>query len=204
VDVARSLRATTALVIEANAVSPATAQEVAEIVGERCVDGGIVGPPPSAPGTTRLFLAGQLASQAAAIFAPTNLEPVLLEGTPTAASALKMAYAAWTKGTAALLLDAFALARSNAVDDALLAEWRRSQPGLEPRLQAAVDAAVSKGWRWEGEMQQIAATFTQAGLPPGFAQAAAEVFFAAPRGQQWGLEELLSALLEPTLPQARS
>jgi 3-hydroxyisobutyrate dehydrogenase-like beta-hydroxyacid dehydrogenase len=197
VEVARSLRGTKALVIEANAVSPATAQEVAGIVGERCVDGGIVGPPPpSAAGTTRLFLSGHLASDAAAIFAPTDLEPVVLEGTRTAASALKMAYAAWTKGSAALLLGAFALARSNSVDDALVDEWRRSQPGLEPRLQMAVDAAVAKGWRWVGEMQEIAATFTQAGLPPGFAEAAAEVFAASPRGQQSGLEELVSALLE--------
>ncbi len=196
VDVARSLGGTKALVIEANAVSPATAEEVAELVGERCVDGGIVGPPPSAAGTTRLFLSGYLASEAAAIFAHTNLEPVVLEGSCTAASALKMAYAAWTKGSAALLLGAFALARSNSVDDALVDEWRRSQPGLEPRLQMAVDAAVAKGWRWVGEMQEIAATFTQAGLPPGFAEAAAEVFAASPRGQQSGLEELVSALLE--------
>lgn len=95
-----------------------------------------------------------------------------------------------------LLLGAFALARSNSVDDALVGEWRRSQPGLEPRLRMAVDAAVAKGWRWVGEMQEIAATFTQAGLPPGFAEAAAEVFAASPRGQQSGLEELVSALLE--------
>jgi len=196
-DVARSLRGTKALVIEANAVSPATAREIGEIIGERCVDGGIIGPPPHEAGTTRLFLSGPLAGDAAGVFAGTSLEAVVLDGTPTAASALKMAYAAWTKGTAALLLGAFALARSNSVDDALISEWRRSQPDLEQRLQMAVGSAAAKGWRWVGEMHEIAATFTQAGLPPGFAEAAAEVFAAFPRGQHADLDELVSALLEP-------
>jgi 3-hydroxyisobutyrate dehydrogenase-like beta-hydroxyacid dehydrogenase len=204
VDVARSLGGTEALVIEANAVSPATATRIAEIIGDRCVDGGIVGLPPSGAGTTRLFLSGHLASDAAAIFAGTNLEPVVLEGNSTAASALKMAYAAWTKGAAALLLAAFALARSNSVDDALLGEWRRSQPGLEARLQAAAESAAAKGWRWVGETQEIATTFAQAGLPPGFAEAAAEVFAASPREQQPDLDALTSALLDPTPGHSRS
>jgi 3-hydroxyisobutyrate dehydrogenase-like beta-hydroxyacid dehydrogenase len=185
-------------------VSPETAERIGEIIGGHCVDGGIVGLPPSEAGTTRLFLSGHLASDAAAIFTGTNLEPVVLEGTSTAASALKMAYAAWTKGAAALLLAAFALARSNSVDEALLSEWRRSQPGLEPRLQMAAESAVAKGWRWAGEMREIAATFAQAGLPAGFAEAAAEVFAASPRGQQSGLDELVSALLEPAPPSTPS
>ena len=63
----------------------------------------------------------------------------------------------------------------------------------------AGESAVDKGWRWVGEMQEIATTFEQAGLPPGFAEAAAEVFAASPRGQQSGLDEVISALLEPTL-----
>ena len=198
VDVARSLAGTEALLVEANAVSPVTAEAIGEIIGDRWVDGGIIGPPPAEAGTTRLYLSGHLAPEAAAIFAGTNLEPSVLEGASTAASALKMVYAAWTKGAAALLLDVFALARSNSVDDALLGEWRRSQPGLEPRLQTAAESAVGKGWRWVGEMQEIATTFAQAGLPPGFAEAAAEVFAASPRGQQSDLDELISALLEPT------
>jgi 3-hydroxyisobutyrate dehydrogenase-like beta-hydroxyacid dehydrogenase len=198
VDVARSLVGTRALVIEANAVSPSAAERIGEIIGDRCVDGGIVGPPPSAPGTTRLFLSGPLASDAAAVFAGSNLEPVVLEGASTAASALKMAYAAWTKGSAALLVAAFALARSNSVDDALLSEWSRSQPGLEARLQIAAASSIAKGWRWVGEMQEIAAASQQAGLPSGFAEAAAEVFAAARREQQSGLDDLVSALLERT------
>src|ERR1700749_1442339 len=40
-DVARSQRGTKALVIDANAVSPATAQRIGELIGVRWTDGGI-------------------------------------------------------------------------------------------------------------------------------------------------------------------
>jgi 3-hydroxyisobutyrate dehydrogenase-like beta-hydroxyacid dehydrogenase len=175
-DVARSLRGTTALVIDANAVSPATALRIGELFDERWVDGGIVGPPPRREGTTRLYLSGPRATEASALFEGTRLEPVVLNGSPVAASALKMAYAAWTKGSAALLLAALGSAQANGVEDALRAEWSRSLPDLEGRWQNAADSAAAKGWRWVGEMNEIAATFAAAGLPSGFHQAAAEMF----------------------------
>jgi 3-hydroxyisobutyrate dehydrogenase-like beta-hydroxyacid dehydrogenase len=180
-EVGRSLQATRALVIDANAISPMTARRVGEVIGERWVDGGIVGPPPRRPGTTRLYLSGQHAIEASRLFAGTLLEPVVLDGSPVAASSLKMAYAAWTKGSAALLLATFESARGTGVEDALRAEWRRSQPELDSRLQGAEDSAAAKGWRWIGEMNEIAATFASVGLPSGFHEAAAEMFDRAAR-----------------------
>ena len=53
--------------VDANAISPGTAQEVARIVeaeGAGYVDGGIIGPPPSEPGRTRLYLSGSRAAMA--------------------------------------------------------------------------------------------------------------------------------------------
>jgi Domain of unknown function (DUF1932) len=178
-DVARSLRGTRALVIDANAISPMTASQVGEVIGERWVDGGIVGPPPRREGTTRLYLSGRHALEASEVFAGTALEPVVLDGSQVAASSLKMAYAAWTKGSAALLLAALDSARGTGVEEALRAEWKRSQPGLDARVQGAADAAAAKGWRWVGEMNEIAATFASVGLPPGFHEAAAEMFVRA-------------------------
>jgi 3-hydroxyisobutyrate dehydrogenase-like beta-hydroxyacid dehydrogenase len=175
-DVARSVRGTDALFIDANAVSPETALRIGEMMGGRWADGGIVGPPPHQEGTTRLYLSGQHAPEASVLFAGTPLEAAVLSGSPVAASALKMAYASWTKGTAALLLGAFAAARATGVEDALLAEWGRSQPDLHSRLHSAQASAAAKGWRWVGEMDEIASTFAAAGLPPGFHEAAAEMF----------------------------
>jgi 3-hydroxyisobutyrate dehydrogenase-like beta-hydroxyacid dehydrogenase len=165
--------------VDANAVSPATAREIGTIVekgGAAFVDGGIVGPPPRARGTTRLYLSGPGASRVAALFAVGPLEAIALEGGPGAASALKMAYAAWTKGTSALLMAVRALAIAEGVDEALRREWERSQPELPARSEAAVKANTGKAWRFVGEMEEIAATFAGAGLPDGFHQAAAEIY----------------------------
>jgi 3-hydroxyisobutyrate dehydrogenase-like beta-hydroxyacid dehydrogenase len=175
-DVARCLQGTAALVIDANAVSPMTARCIGELFDGRWVDGGIVGPPPRREGTTRLYLSGAHAGEAARLFRGTRLEPVVLSGSPVAASALKMAYAAWTKGSAALLLAALQSAQATGVEDALRAEWSRSQPDLEARSRGAADSAAAKGWRWVAEMNEIAATFAAVGLPSGFHDAAAEMF----------------------------
>jgi 3-hydroxyisobutyrate dehydrogenase-like beta-hydroxyacid dehydrogenase len=182
-EVARSLPDTAPLVIDANAVSPDTARRLGELLGDRYVDGGIVGPPPRRDGTTRLYLSGERAREASRLFEQTRLEPVVLGGSPVAASSLKMAYAAWTKGSAALLLAALGSAQANGVEDALRAEWSRSLPDLEARWQHAADAAAAKGWRWVGEMNEIAATFAAAGLPSGFHEAAAEMFDRAVRAR---------------------
>jgi 3-hydroxyisobutyrate dehydrogenase-like beta-hydroxyacid dehydrogenase len=167
------------LYVDANAVSPATAAEVAAIVtggAAAYVDGGIIGPPPQEPGTTRLYLSGERAADVAAILHESRLEPVVLDAGPFAASATKMTYAAWTKVSAALLLATRDAARALDVEDVLRAEWETSQPDLADRLRAAERSAVTKGWRWEAEMREIARTFGEAGLPPGLGAAAAEVF----------------------------
>jgi hypothetical protein len=87
-----------------------------------------------------------------------------------------MAYAAWTKGSSALLLAARALARAEGVERTLLAEWALSQPALAARSEGAAAAAAAKGWRWVAEMDEIAASMTAAGLPPGFHEAAADIY----------------------------
>jgi hypothetical protein len=110
------------------------------------------------------------------LFAGTWVDARVLDAQIGTASALKMAYAAWTKGSAAMLLAISELARAERVETALRAEWADSQPGLQERLAAAERSAATKGWRWIGEMHEIADTFAADGLPEGFHRAAAEVF----------------------------
>ena len=178
-ETARSVAGFKGLFVDANAVAPATAREVAAVIeagGGRFVDGGIVGPPPREPGTTRLYLSGLDAGAVAELFADSAVDARPFSAEIGAASALKMTYAAWTKGTAALVLAIRELARSEGVETALLREWEQSLPGLADRSQEASRSADVKGWRWIGEMEEIAATFSAAGLPSGFHEAAAEVF----------------------------
>jgi 3-hydroxyisobutyrate dehydrogenase-like beta-hydroxyacid dehydrogenase len=184
VDVARSVAGFRGVYVDANAVSPATAETVAATVeagGAAYVDGGIIGPPPGEPGTTRLYLSGERAGEVARLFVDSRLEPVVLEAGRFAASATKMTYAAWTKVSAALLLSVHEAAERLDVDDVLRAEWAVSLPELAGRLESAQRSAAAKGWRWEAEMREIAATFGAAGLPAGFGDAAADVFGRFPR-----------------------
>jgi hypothetical protein len=112
------------------------------------------------------------------------VEARLIPGEPTAASALKMCFAAWTKGSAALLLDVRALASHEGVEDTLLVEWQTSLPDLAARSLQAAAQATTKGWRWVGEMEQIAKTFRSAGLPDGFHRAAAEIYARPERDER--------------------
>jgi 3-hydroxyisobutyrate dehydrogenase-like beta-hydroxyacid dehydrogenase len=174
-DVARETSGFAGVYVDANAIAPETARSIAA-VHERFVDGGIVGPPPLEPGTTRLYLSGADAEQVAELFAGTNLDARAISDEPGAASALKAAYAGWTKGSAALLLTVRELARAEGVDDALLEEWRLSIPELEACLTGAARSAERKGWRWVGEMEEISRAMAAHDLPAGFHTAAAEVF----------------------------
>ena len=170
------------LYLDANAVSPATAGEVATVVKPASfVDGGIIGTPPVTPGFIRLYLSGDRAAEIRALFEGTAIDARLV-APPGTASAVKMAYASWTKGSAALLLAARALARAEGVESALLEEWGISQPGLERRSAAANESAAAKGWRWVGEMEEIAAAMGAAGLPEGFHRAAAEAYSGFQQG----------------------
>ena len=170
--------------VDANAISAATAEQVAAVVtaaGASYVDGGIIGQPPEAPGYTRLYLSGPQASEVRVLFNRSRLDARIAEGPLYAASTVKMAYAAWTKGSSALLLAARALARAGGVEGTLLAEWQLSQPNLAAQSERAAAAAAAKGWRWIGEMEEIAASMSAVGLPDGFHEAAAELFDRASR-----------------------
>jgi 3-hydroxyisobutyrate dehydrogenase-like beta-hydroxyacid dehydrogenase len=174
-EVARSVEGFDGIYVDANAVAPATAREVAATVG-RCVDGGIVGAPPRATTTTRLYLSGPDAESIAGLFDGTAVDARIVSDEIGAASAVKVTYAAWTKGTAAMLLAIQELARAEGVESVLTAEWEESLPDLPERARRARRSADAKGWRWIGEMEEIASAFAEHDLPDGFHRAAAQVF----------------------------
>jgi 3-hydroxyisobutyrate dehydrogenase-like beta-hydroxyacid dehydrogenase len=165
--------------VDGNAVSPATAREIGGIVekgGATFVDGGIIGPPPEKPGTTRFYVSGTGAERISRLLTAGPLEAPVVPGGPGAASALKMAYASWTKGSSALLLAVCALASAEGVEASLLREWQISQRDLPARSEGAAKSNAKKAWRFVGEMEEIAATYAAAGLPDGFHQGAAEIY----------------------------
>ncbi|MEX1018042.1 MAG: DUF1932 domain-containing protein [Litorilinea sp.] len=166
------------LYVDGNAIAPARAQRIAAIVGEsgaEYVDGGIVGPPAWKPDSTYLYLSGPKAQQAAAYFGAPLVVRVLGEARD-AASALKMCYAAYTKGTTALLCAILGAAEQLDVRAALVAQWAQDGKGLDTQAPQQVRTVTAKAWRFVGEMEEIAATLESAGLPGGFHLAAADVY----------------------------
>ena len=161
-----------------NAIAPGTARRLGERF-EHFVDGGIIGPPAKTPGTTRLYLSGPDAKAVACRWTTPALDVLdvrVVDDGVGAASAVKSCFAAWTKGSAALLLTVRALARAEGVEDALLAEWAMSIPDLVEGSEHAATGNGPKAWRFVGEMHEISASLADAGLPVGFGTAAAEVY----------------------------
>ena len=128
------------------------------------------------------------------------LDASVISGGAGAASALKMCYAAYTKGSGALLLAIRAVAQAEGVADALLDEWEISQQGLGERSELAAMGAGAKAWRFVGEMREIARTFRSAGLPGEFHDGAAEIYhrMAALRTADATLNEVLALLGDAT------
>lgn len=169
----------TGLYIDANAISPMQAQQIGARVtaaGATFVDGGIVGGPAWQRGTTWLYLAGQGAETAVSYFAAGPLETELLGDQIGQASALKVCFAAYTKGTTALLSAILATANQLDVWPALQTQWRRYGWELADEAPERVRRVTAKAWRFAGEMEEIAATFAHAGLPPDFHLGAAAVY----------------------------
>jgi 3-hydroxyisobutyrate dehydrogenase-like beta-hydroxyacid dehydrogenase len=166
------------LFVDANAIAPMRMVQIGAMMaaaGIEVVDGGIIGGPAWQPGTT-LYLAGAHANEVAGLFGAGPLAVRVLGSEPGAASALKMCYAAYSKGTTALLAAILAAAEHYDVGKALRAQWTQDDPTFAAQAEGRTRQVTAKAWRFVGEMEEIAATFAAAGLPGGFHEAAGEVY----------------------------
>jgi len=165
--------------VDANAISPQRTHQIGGIVeacGATFVDGGIVGVPPQNRGESCLYLSGPGAAELAASFHGGPLDVSAVSDRIGDASALKMCYAAYTKGSTALLAAIAAAATAYGVNDALMQRWHGEGSGLDASVVRRLQNAPRKAWRFEGEMHEIADTFAAVNQPEGFHRAAAEVY----------------------------
>lgn len=188
--------------LDANAISPQHAIQIGqklEAHGIRFVDGGIIGGPAWKPNETFLYLSGAESERIAACFTSGPLTIKIISDTVGKASALKMCYAAYSKGTTALLAGILAAAEHLGVRDELYQQWEQDEAGFSEQVNRRVRRVTAKAWRFEGEMLEIAGTFQEAGLHNGFQQAAAETYRRMARFKDAAdvpaLDEVLSALL---------
>lgn len=167
------------LVVDLNAIAPATATTIADILAVAdlpFIDGGIVGGPPKADDAgPRVYISGTDLAQLDSLHdAGLDMRPI--SGGIGAASGLKMCYASMTKGITALQIEALVAARALGCDTDLQAEMAFSQEALLSRADAWLPASCPKAYRWIGEMEEIAATFQSVGLTPRTFQGVAEIY----------------------------
>ena len=185
--------------VDANAISPLESRKVSELFGAAFVDGGIIGPPAKEAGTTRIYLSGMRSREVVDLFEIGPFEAIALSDSSdpeeiTAASALKMAYAGFSKGSSALLLAVNAFARKSGVLEALHKEWEISAPGLVRRSQNTAVSISRKAWRFGAEMDFISESFDEKNLPPEFHQGASALYRALEEFKDQPPAELIALL----------
>ncbi len=190
------------LYLDANAISPQRGVQIGqrlEANNIQFVDGGIIGGPAWAPKETWLYLSGRHAHKVAACFSNGPLETKIIGDEIGKASALKMCYAAYSKGTTALLAAILATAESVGVREELYQQWDMDNKGFSEQVNRRVTRVTAKAWRFEGEMKEIAETFQESGLPADFHKAAAEIYrrmaLFRDSAETPSLEDVLRALL---------
>ena len=191
------------LYVDMNAIAPQRVTRIAEKMaahGTRFVSGSIIGGPAWQPNTTWLYLSGADGQSVADLFSTGPLETEVLGDDITKASALKMCFAAYTKGTTALLSAVMAAAEALNVRADLERQWSRSGSNFAEESARNVQQVTAKAWRFSAEMEEIAATFAGAGLPAEFHLAAADIYqrMAEFKGAYPlpSLEQVLAALIQ--------
>ena len=178
-EVAAALRATdsTVLYADCNAIAPRTVRTIGDTItaaGGQFADVGIIGPPPTRPGT-KFYASGPGAAELAAL-KDYGLDVRVLDGEIGQASGLKMCYGAMTKGLQALGTELLVAARLMGLEEALRAEQRESTADVRAWVERAIPTMPPKAHRWVGEMEEIAACFADLGMPPGILNGAAEMY----------------------------
>ncbi|MHA1163960.1 MAG: DUF1932 domain-containing protein [Alphaproteobacteria bacterium] len=179
-DVARAMGQanSTPVYVDCNAISPMLSAKVGGVIedaGAAYIDAGIIGPAPGKGTPPRFYVSGVDTAPMEALH-DKGFEVLALEGGVGAASGIKMCYAALTKGKWTLQTAVLLAAEQLGLSDVLTEEFAYSQQGELKAMRQRVPRLPADSQRWIGEMEEIAATFRDAGVPPGFHEGAAEIF----------------------------
>ena len=168
--------------VDCNAVSPKTAEKInTAISSEYCnfIDAGIIGfNPIIEKGQTRLYVSGP------------NTKPIKILHNKGfiikdlgkeigRASGMKMIYASATKGTFALHAAVLTAAHKLGLSSEYFDELKYSKPDILSAMERMVPRIPLDAARWEGEMNEIANTFDEAGVTPKFHQGSADIMSLA-------------------------
>ncbi len=164
--------------VDCNAISPETAQAVGRTItesGATFIDAGIIGATPGKGAGPRFYVSGPDVQPMLELNGK-GFQVLQAGGNVGEASAVKMVYAAMTKGTWTLQTALMMAAQRLGVRDTLIAELEHSQNATLMAMRARIPFLPADSARWVGEMEEIAATFEQAGVTPDFHKGAADIF----------------------------
>jgi len=167
-----------ALWLDGNSCAPGTKKRAAQIVedaGGRYVDLAIMAPIHPRLHKTPMLIAGPHAEAARAALAALDMQVEVAGDRVGDASSIKMIRSVMIKGMEALTAECLLAARRAGVEDAVLASFERSDPGIDWRRRSAyaLSRMTAHGIRRAAEMREVAATLRELGLPDRMASATA-------------------------------
>ncbi|MDT0343067.1 NAD(P)-dependent oxidoreductase [Streptomyces litchfieldiae] len=163
--------------IDANPTAPNRLDRITTLLAPQpVVDACVFGPDAGRQRVARIYVADQQDTLRLlqSVFDGTRVDVRPVTGGLGSASALKLAFSTYQRGARALVALAYALAEHHGVAAEALIEAHDmpradlTDPGFIPTLAA-------RGWRWQHEMREVAQALHGAGLPPGIAEATADL-----------------------------
>ncbi|MQF82559.1 NAD(P)-dependent oxidoreductase [SAR202 cluster bacterium AD-802-E10_MRT_200m] len=166
------------LYADCNAIAPKTTHCINAIItntGSKFIDASIIGSPPGRGVAPRIYVSGPEADLMVSLD-KLGLDIKVLGESIGRASAIKMCYAALTKGTSALHLALLTAAEAMGLSQELKEEFQYSESDVYRRMEKNLPALPVKAGRWVGEMKEIATAFEDVGVTGYFHNGAAEIF----------------------------
>jgi 3-hydroxyisobutyrate dehydrogenase-like beta-hydroxyacid dehydrogenase len=156
--------------LDGNSCSPGAKRRAAaaiEAAGGRYVDLAIMAPIHPRLHKTPMLVSGPHAKAAEEALARLGMEPKLAGDSVGDASSIKMLRSVIVKGIVALTAERFLAARRAGVDEAVIASLQASDPGIDWLARGAynLERMLVHGARRSSEMEEVAATLRELGLP---------------------------------------
>ncbi|WP_341487773.1 DUF1932 domain-containing protein [Pararhizobium sp. A13] len=168
-----------ALYFDCNSCAPSTKKAASAAInnaGSRYVDVAVMAPIHPARHRTLMLLAGTAAEEAHRLLATLGMNTKVVGPEIGQASAIKMLRSVMIKGMEALTAECMLAARRAGVEEAVVASLQASDPGFDWRARSAynLERMIVHGARRAAEMQEVANTLCDFGLPDRMTRAAVE------------------------------
>ncbi len=203
------------LFLDANAISPMTADAIAEVLnpsGVNFIDGCIIGSAAKMGKGTIVYVSGPEASRLQALES-FNIPVKILGPRTNQASAFKVVYAGLTKGLQGLFCELLMGARRFGLLNEVRAQYEESFPGLLDKVAPSIIGLRVHAGRRAEEMDELKRTFNHHGMRSVMAPAVQKVLEAiaaletgqasASGGRQGDLPETLELFYHKGLLQIR-